>query len=413
MTKIESMIADFIRKNIILIGFFAIAALALTVRWALLDHETGDWLCYLSLWINDLKKYDGISGIGQEIGEYYVPYMLFLNIVARTPFNDLHEIKLFSILFDYLLAVSAVLMVCGRKKFLTGKGLAMFSAVLLSPIIFVDSAFWGQCDSIYITALICCLYFLFRGSDRLAWIFFGIGLALKLQTVFLLPVLLIYYLTTKRISILRAGYAVFVFLVAALPAIFAGRGIRNTLTIYLRQAGLFKALTLSCPNLYWIISGDYEPFRKMGILLTLSILGLSACLFIKRQYTSKYAYMTLAVWTSMVCIFFLPEMHERYVYLCCVLSMVWAAMTMRKLDIGVSAGISLVCLISFKPYLFQQNEVRLDHLAICNLAFLVYLTYRLLTIPQETPAAVPAAAETEQIPDEKPEIPAKQSAKKK
>ena len=110
MTKIESMIADFIRKNIILIGFFAIAALALTVRWALLDHETGDWLCYLSLWINDLKKYDGISGIGQEIGEYYVPYMLFLNIVARTPFNDLHEIKLFSILFDYLLAVSAVLM---------------------------------------------------------------------------------------------------------------------------------------------------------------------------------------------------------------------------------------------------------------------------------------------------------------
>lgn len=180
MTKIESMIADFIRKNIILIGFFAIAALALTVRWALLDHETGDWLCYLSLWINDLKKYDGISGIGQEIGEYYVPYMLFLNIVARTPFNDLHEIKLFSILFDYLLALSAVLMVCGRKKFLTGKGLAMFSAVLLSPIIFVDSAFWGQCDSIYITALICCLYFLFRGSDRLAWIFFGIGLALKL-----------------------------------------------------------------------------------------------------------------------------------------------------------------------------------------------------------------------------------------
>ena len=151
----------------------------------------------------------------------------------------------------------------------------------------------------------------------------------------------------------------------------------------------------------------------MGILLTLSILGLSACLFIKRQYTSKYAYMTLAVWTSMVCIFFLPEMHERYVYLCCVLSMVWAAMTMRKLDIGVSAGISLVCLISFKPYLFQQNEVRLDHLAICNLAFLVYLTYRLLTIPQETPAAVPAAAESEQIPDEKTEIPAKQSAKKK
>lgn len=391
MSKIESIIADFIRKHIILIGFGAIALLAFLLRWALIDHETGDWLCYLSLWINDLKKYDGISGIGQEIGEYYVPYMLFLNIAARTPFNDLHEIKLLSILFDYLLAVSAVFMVCGRKQFFTGKGFALFSAILLSPIIFVDSAFWGQCDSIYITALVCCLYFLFRNRDRLAWIFFGIGLALKLQTVFLLPVLLIYYLTTKRISIIRAGYAVFVFLVAALPAIFAGRGIKDTLTIYLRQTGLFNALTLSCPNLYWIISGDYEMFRKMGILLTLSILGLSACLFIKRKYTSKYAYMTLAVWTSMVCIFFLPEMHERYVYLSCVLSMIWAAMTMRKTDIGAAAGISLVCLISFKPYLFQQNEVRLDHLALCNLAILAFLTYRLLTIPAETADTAPAA----------------------
>ena len=392
MTDTEKKIADWIEKNIIIIGFAAIGVLAFLLRWAFIDHVTGDWRTFLSVWINDLKKYSGISGIGHSVGEYYVPYMLFLNIIARTPFNDLTEIKLLSIIFDYVLAFSAAILVCGKKQVFTGKGLTVFFMILMSPIVFLDSAYWGQCDSIYVSALILCLHFLFRERFRLTWVFFGLALMMKLQTVFLLPVLLIYWLAAKRMSILNALIAAGIYLAAALPAIIAGRGIGDTLTIYLRQTGLYRSLTLSCPNLYSIMSGDFAPFKSMGIVLTLCVLGFSACLFIRRRYTSPYAYMTLAAWTAMVCIFFLPTMHERYAYLPSVLIAVWAATTLRRTDCIAALAANLVCLFSFKPYLFSDNSVRFDILAVFNLMILLFLTYRLVTIREKRMTAKSAPA---------------------
>ena len=387
LTKFEQKLISTVQRYVIPIGFAAIAVLAFLLRWAFRDHVTGDWSIFLSKWIESLKQFPGISGIGQSVGEYYVPYMLFLNIIARTPFNDLYEIKLLSILFDYVLAFAAVILICGKKQFFTGKGLAVFFVIMMSPIVFLDSAYWGQCDSIYVSALVFCLHFLFRERYRLTWVFFGLALMMKLQTVFLLPVLLIYYFATRRMSILNALYAIGIYLAAAIPALIAGRGLGDTLTIYLRQTGLYRSLTLSCPNLYYFLTGDFDEFHTMGILLTLCVLGFGACLFIKRRYTTPYAYMTLAVWTSMVCIYFLPTMHERYVYISCILIVIWAAMTLRRTDILAAIGLNLVALVSFQPYLFSNNEVRLDHMAVYNLAVLGFLTYRLLTIREKKEAS--------------------------
>ena len=384
MTKTEQDFISLIQKNVILIGFAAIAVLAFLMRLPLFPHETGDWQNYLSIWIGQLKAYKGISGIGQNIGEYYVPYMLFLNIIARTPFNDLSEIKMLSVVFDFVMAFAAAILVCGgRKQMLSGKGLAVFTVMLLSPVVFLDSAYWGQCDSIYTAALVLCLHFLFKERYRMTWIFFGIALAMKLQAVFFLPVLLIYYFAAKRMSIVNVLYAVVIFIGTALPAVIAGRGIGNTLTIYARQAGLYHYLTMSCPNIYSIMAGDYDLFSKLGILMTLCILGFGACLFIKRRYTSPYAYMTLAAWTSTVCIYFLPAMHERYVYLACILTLLWAAMTRRRTDMAAAIGFNLVSLISFTKYLFGNLDLNFVPLAIWNLVIVFFLTYRLLTIREK------------------------------
>ena len=74
-------------------------------------------------------EHPGLSGIGQNIGEYNVPYMLFLAIVGRTSFDDLYEIKNLSVLFDFLGSAAAVLLLSkikGTKSLSPLKFIAIF-----------------------------------------------------------------------------------------------------------------------------------------------------------------------------------------------------------------------------------------------------------------------------------------------
>ena len=379
MTRVERKICDIIRKHIIVIGFAAIGIIALLIRLAMLDKVTSDYSFFMSKWIEQLGQYDGISGLGQNIGEYNVPYMLFLAIIGKTPFNDLHEIKVLSIVFDYVGAFAAlkiISLVCDTK-FFSSTNLIACSVILLNPVFFLNSAYWAQCDFIYSALCLLSLYYILKGKNNLCAVFFGFALAIKLQAIFFLPVLVICYFVTVRMKIVNFLWIPAIFILSALPAIFAGRDIVETLTIYLSQTSIYNSLTMSCPNLFIFITGEYEIFSKIGIMIALSVLGIGACLFIKKGEMSVKATVLLSAWCALVCIYFLPAMHERYTFMACVFSIVWAFVCKR--DWWLAIGINLVCLMSYTPYLFHNTVVDMKYLSLANLAFLAYMTFRLFS----------------------------------
>lgn len=382
MSKLEIKILDFFQKNVIIIGFIAVAIIAFFIRTAFFEVQSGDWQCFLNVWINQLNEYEGLKGIGQEIGEYNVLYMLFLNIVAKTSFNNLHEVKLLSVFFDYVCAYFILKILFKKKKeILSLKGLFVWSIALISPVSFLDSGYWAQCDGIYTAILLMCLYFLINEKHLNMMICFGIAFALKLQSVFFLPVIVIYYFASKKMSIKYVLAVPVVYFISIIPALIAGRGLSETLSIYTKQTDLYQSLTMNCPNLYYIISGDYEMFKKMGIFLTITVLGIGACYFILNKITSAKAYILLALWSSMVCVFFLPSMHERYAYISCIFAILWAFI--YKKDWWIALLINLVCLISFTPYLFYITVIEFKHLSLINLALLVIVTIRIFTVQNE------------------------------
>ncbi len=379
MTSIERKICDLIRKHIVIIGFAAISVISLLLRIAMLDKVTSDYSFFMSRWIAELLQYEGISGIGQNIGEYNVPYMLFLAIVGRTPSYDLHEIKILSLIFDYIGAIMAlklISLVC-NKKFFSKVNLIAYTVILLNPVFFLNSAYWAQCDFMYTALCLFSLYYLLKGRNNLSAIFFGLAIALKLQAIFFLPVLIICYLVTRRMKIFNFLWIPAVFILAALPAIIAGRDIMDTLTIYISQTSIYNSLTMSCPNIFVFITGEYEIFSKIGILMALSILGVGACLFIRRGEMNAKDIVLLCAWCSFVCIYFLPAMHERYPFMACVFSIIWAFIC--KKDWWVALGINLVCFMSYTPYLFHNTVVDMKYLALANLVFLAYMTFRLFS----------------------------------
>lgn len=379
----ERNIIEFIRRHIILIAFFGVSVTAFLLRWQMIEFQTADFYAYVNAWIQELSRYPGLSGLGENIGEYNVPYMFFLAILPYTPFNYLYAVKIFSIIFDYLGAIAAVKIVAhiGSKKLFTKTGLAVYSAILLSPCVFLDSAYWGQCDSIYFAMLLFCLYYMLKEKYAVSMIFFGISLSFKLQAVFFLPVILIYYFASRKMSIKYILCIPAAYLVMILPAIFAGRGFKDTLLIYFSQTELYAYMTLSCPNLYNIFPDvDYYMFKNVAIFLTLSVLGVGAALFIsnKKEMTKKDL-LLLSLWVFQVCIFFLPAMHERYAFGLCILSLIWAFAYHK--DWIVAVGLNYITLRSFVPYLTQTEIPDMRVLSIGSLLLLILTTYRLLVKP--------------------------------
>ena len=402
MTKAEKKVVGFVSRHILIFGFVAVSVFAFMIRYSFFPQRSADWQIYLSKWITDLGSHPGLSGIGENIGEYNVPYMLFLNIAARTPFEDLYEVKLFSIVFDYLLAGAAAMLVyrnSGAKG--AGMSLAAYAAVLMTPVAFIDSAWWSQCDSIYSFGVVLSLYYLTKEKYGWCWFWFGIAFSFKLQAVFFLPVLVICYFASRKMSILNVLIAIGTFVVLLVPALIAGRGLKDTFGIYVAQTGLYGQLTLNTPNLYSILPGDsIDMFQPAAVYLTAGVLGAAACLFIKRGLHSAYSYITLAFWTVTVCTYLLPSMHERYTYLSCILSIIWAAFGRKRYDVLIAGTVNVVSIRSWMAYMFQQ-EVNFVLLAFVTLAVIIIVSTRLFTLRDEPiPAEEAAEEKTEEAPAE-------------
>lgn len=371
------------KSPVVAVGFVAVTIAGLILRLAMLDHVTADYSFFLKGWIAQLMQYEGLSGLGQSIGEYNVPYMLFLAIVGRTPFNDLYEIKLLSILFDYIgaFAILKILAFLFQDRFFTPKQLLAYAIVLLDPVFFLDSAFWAQCDMIYTALCLLCLLCLLKEHYHGAMLLYGLAISVKLQAIFFFPVLVILFFTAKRLRIWHFLWIPAVFLAAALPAILAGRGVVDTLSIYFAQTSIYQSLTMACPNLFALWSGDYGLFSKIGILLAFAVLGIGLLILRKQGMLENKRIVLLAAWSAMVCIYFLPAMHERYPFMACVFVILWAFIEHR--DAWIALGVNFVCLMSYLPYLFQITPIDMTYLAIANLVFLLALTVRLFWKPRK------------------------------
>lgn len=163
----------------------AVVVVAVAARLSFVDEVTSDYRAFLSPWYDALAAGGGFRAVGQAIGNYNPPYRYLLAAATYLPIPKIAAIKLVSIVFDVILAGFAGLIV--RRRFGTWLSVAAFAVVLFAPTVLINSGYWGQCDSIYAAFCLGSLYFLLRGRDWWACIFFGLALSFKLQAVFFLP----------------------------------------------------------------------------------------------------------------------------------------------------------------------------------------------------------------------------------
>lgn len=364
-------------RNIVLCT--TLTVLALGLRVFCLDHVTGDYTNFLSVWIQFFRDNGGVQALKYSIGNYNVPYLYFLALFSYSNVSGLYLIKLLSIFFDVVLAWASMKLVGVFTKDI-GKRIFAFFGVLFLPTVVLNGAYWGQCDSIYIAFAVLALWLALRDRPILSMVCFAVSFAFKLQAVFILPIIAVLWYRNKyslwHVLVFPAAY-----LVIVLPAVLLGRPFLDTLTLYLNQTGsVGSGLNYNSPSIFAfsVSSSNAELWSVVGIVAALLFMVVVLIwLYKKRSNVNYEVILTAALLFAVAIPYLLPHMHDRYFFGADVLSLVFAVVFPKLFFVPVLC--QFASLLGYHAYLkgryllpMSYGAAALAVVIVVLIAFIIY-----------------------------------------
>lgn len=379
MNKNEKIVIEWLEKYSMELGIFVFFILGIAVRYALRTYVSNDANVFLLQWYDTVRENGGIRSLGQQVGDYTIIYQFFIAIFTYLPLEPLLNYKILSCVFDVLLAGIGGLLIWNNTKENRWKTFVVITVIYLSPLVILNSSCWAQCDSIYTFFCMMTIYMLLEERYRCAFCMYGIAFSFKLQAIFLLPFLMIYYVRSKKFSMTKFIYIPVVILLSGLPALVQGRKITEILWIYGNQVQEYNELVYNYPsfwNLFYTVNvPQYVDILKgAAIVITVSILLGSVIWVVNNKVQmTKYNSIWLAFIFVYICVLFLPSMHERYGYLCEILALLIAVID--KKTIPMLIPMYLCSFVTYGCYLFGVSYNPIVLTVINLLAFVGYCIY--------------------------------------
>lgn len=381
----DNKIKDFFTKkrNLIITYLIIISVIALYARIKMLGFESWDYINCIQAWIDTIIKKGNIKALKYSIGNYNIIYMTFLALISYLPFKHILMVKGFSIIFDFVCAIFGSLIIGELSKDKKNKLLyqsIVYTVILFVPTVLMNSALWGQCDSIYTAFTIISIYLLLKDKMTLSFIFAGISFAFKLQFIFILPLYILLYFKKKNISLLHFLIIPLVNFITCLPAIIAGRSVKDCLMIYFEQTGQQNiVLTNNFPNIYKFINvffGDNQ--GTVGILFTVALIGIIVLILLYKQTKlAKENILELGLIFIIIMTQFLPFMHERYAFAAEVLLCIYVILNKGKHWLYLVVA-QLAISSEYLSFMSSINQEYVDYLSIIYVIYSMYFIFDIL-----------------------------------
>lgn len=302
------------KENYMLIGIIILSTIiSLSFKLAHFDYTFGDYIVFLSHWVETIKANGYLSALAEPFYNYTPLYMYVLTLIAWLDVNALYAIKVVSILFEYVAAfyVGKIAFLIIKKEW--AKWLP-FAIVPIIPSIMLNSAFMSQCDAIYVSFLLGSVYYLLKKKQLVAMIFLGVAFSLKSQSAFILPFYFVYMLR-GHIKWYMFLIVPVVYFLSIIPAWMVGRPLIELLTVYVAQTGDSYVLASYFPNIYMWIYQFLDSNKLPGMIFVTLLVLIGGLILKNKKYTfTLKAWITLLFLGAIICPYFLPSMHERYLY---------------------------------------------------------------------------------------------------
>lgn len=362
---------------------FLITIIALLMRFLLFPFQSGDYHQFLQGWYTALQQNGGFAAVGMDIGDYMPTYLYLLAFFTYLPVSGLTAIKLISSAADIILAVY-VMKTVNLKFSNKTYGVVAYAVILFLPSVFLNSAVWGQCDSIFTSALIAFVYYMMQNREEKAVLAFSIAFIFKLQAVFLAPLLLL-MLLKQKIRLRTLFIIPIVYLIAILPAVIIGRGFFDLLTVYFSQAGQYNMIAMFLPNLYtWLPENTPGYISKAAVLLAGALVLISLFYFNRKKFAlTGGMVVSLALFFALFVPFILPHMHERYYFAADILSVIYAFYFPKKLYVSVVTELASTYAVCHN--LFNTEFFSVQLLGVIMLVILILLVKHLVQLIRANP----------------------------
>lgn len=290
----------------------------------------------------------------------------------------------YSALHFVLLKFPAILcdMACGLLLFREfsaegNKSRALFlcAAYLFNPAVILNSSVWGQVDSLYTLAVLYMCLCLIRGKMYSAFIAFGAGVLIKLQTLFFAPVLFVGMLDWifregKEKALPRLFRSLFQAFSAALGTgiLCLPFGPGNVLAQVSDTMGSYPYAAVNACNFWGLLGLNWvsqdEPFlgvpcRFIGWACIFAASALVLFLGIKKRGDNK-RYPFLGALLLCTVFLFSVRMHERYLYPALVLLLLSCAWRPCRLTRLCYLGFTLMHFYNTADVLFRYDPADYD-----------------------------------------------------
>ena len=330
------------KRDALLVMLLPIGA-AFLIRALCLDYAGSDYTYFLSGWYRFFQENGGFAAVAHAVGDYNVPYLYFMAFISYLTVPDLYLIKLFSIVFDVILAWGCLRLVRSlREQDEAGPApLIAFGAALLLPTVVLNGAYWGQCDVIYGALSVHAAALLLEGKNKTSVALMGLAFSFKLQAIFVLPLWGVLWLA-KKVKFRDLWVFPLTYVIVIVPAVLLGKPLSETLLVYLTQMGEYPRLTLNAPSIFQIfpysmtVSMDKTPL--LSALSTAGVIAAAALVlaalwlgFRLRDRMDRQTCFAVAVVLVIGVPFLLPHMHERYFFLADIFTLCWACSDARRL----------------------------------------------------------------------------------
>mgnify|MGYP004542117035 FL=1 len=195
---------NFIEKKKFIIFFIIITVIAMYARTLMLDFVSGDFGACIEPWFYKLKANGGLSALKLDIGNYNLPYLTILALLTYLPIAPIVSVKMVSIVFDFVSALAAMKIVYIVLKDNKNKdffALIIYGVILFLPTVLLNSACWGQADSIYAAFIMLSIVALLEEKYIKSFILLGVSFAFKLQFMFIVPLYILIYISKRNFPI--------------------------------------------------------------------------------------------------------------------------------------------------------------------------------------------------------------------
>ena len=359
---------------------------AALVNFCALPGTSGDLRKFVVPWYHYILEHGRFASLADGFANYTPPYLYLLSLgsFADGLVPPVLVVKLVSIAGSLALALCAYRLLTALLPRRTARLAAC--GLLLLPTVWINSAWWGQCDAIHAAASVLAVAQLMRGRWWSGMAALGLAMSFKFQAVFLAP-LILYLLVSRRLPVASLLVPPLVYMLMMLPAWLAGRSAWDLATVYMMQAGYYFDLSASAPNIWEYIDGLHLVSYQHGVIIG-TALGIAATIALTwiawRRHLDGENLLPLAVGATIALPYLLPKMHNRYFFLADVLSYAMAVSRPSPRRVRIAVMVQIGSTLASLRYLIKI-PAGAPIGGIFMTAALVLIMREILAMPRRSP----------------------------